>query len=96
MSGWEEERGGGRRNRARSQRLKCGKDLGEKELLEKEAGWGEAGPGWSHHRRGEADRIEVQGTHGEWVCPASWRRPDCALLSPCHRRPVREKRRESK
>ena len=37
VSGWEEERGGGRRNRARSQRLKCGKDLGEKELLEKEA-----------------------------------------------------------
>ena len=35
-------------------------------------------------------KLWAQGTHGEWVCPASWRRPDCALLSPCRRCPVRE------
>ena len=38
-----EERGGRGRSRARSQWLKCGKYLGEEELLEKEAGLGRGG-----------------------------------------------------
>ena len=40
MSSPAEERGGRGRSRARSQWLKCGKYLGEEELLEKEAGLG--------------------------------------------------------
>ena len=55
-----EERGGGERSRARSLGLKCGKHLGEEELLEKEAGRGGAG-------RGEATRGAERGLQG-WSC----------------------------
>ena len=92
ISGQAEERGGGRRNRARSLGLKGGKDLDEEELLEKEAGWGGAGEGGATGGGVGLTGLKLwaQGTHREWACPASWQRPDCALLSPCQRRPVRE------
>ena len=60
--------------------------------------WGEAPSGlwvgWSHQRQGVAAKMELFAweTHGEWACPASRQRPDCALLSPCHRCPVCENR----
>lgn len=84
--------GAGRRWEERGEEYlgrKCGKELGEEELLEKEAELRRSGAelGKKPGRCGagaELTGMELGplGTHGGWARPAQWRRPGSALLSP--------------
>lgn len=65
-----EERGGGGRSRAGSLGLKCGKDLGEEEILEKEVGLGQGGVvplgSWAGVEQGRAYRDGAVGPGNPW------------------------------